>query len=232
MIQMRRIVLVVVCAILSTMLMQPSVAAASHNQNPRAVDPNRHQSRYQTLAAEWWQWAFRTPNSLGGPFRAGTVDCAANQSHRNVLFLAGPFSESSPVDRTCARPIGRNTQIFVPVINTECSDIEEPPFFGATPKKRRACVNASEFNPANLSAEVDGRRFPVAEAMFNIVSKDFVFTAATGNPFGLNGSGHSTTRGVWLLLKPLHHGNHTITFTGSYPASDFSLSVIYHLTVK
>jgi hypothetical protein len=234
MLQIRRLVLAVVSAMLATVLAAPAVAAAGNHQNPRAVNPIAHRARYQTLAAEWWQWAFSTRSETGGPFDAGPVHCAVNQPRSNVLFLAAPFNTSGTVDRTCTDPVGRATQLFFPVINTECSNLEDPPFFGATPKERRHCVNQDLFNPANLSATVDGQSFPVSKAKFNIVSKDFAFTAVPGNPVGFTGSGQSTTRGVWLLLKPLQKGNHTIKFTGSYPDPllNFSVSVTYRLTVN
>jgi hypothetical protein len=231
--QIRQLVLVVVCAMMATMLAPPVVAAANNDQNPRVVDPQSHKALYETLAAEWWQWVFSTPNEPGGPFDAGRVDCAVNQPHSNVLFLAGPFNQSGTVDRTCTDPVDQPTQIFLPVINTECSDREDPPFYGATAKERRTCVNDAIFNPANLNAKVDGQLFPVSQAKFNIVSKDFAFTSVNGNPgIAFIGSGHSTTRGVWLLLEPLERGKHTIDFTGSYPALGFSLMVTYRLTAK
>ena len=232
MIQLQRLVLTVLSAMLATVLATPALAAAGTDQGPRAVDPIAQRARYQSLASEWWQWAFSTPVETGGPFDAGPVRCAVSQPRSDVLFLAAPFNTSGTVDRTCTDPVRRVTQIFFPVINTECSDVEPHPFFGATAKTRRDCVNKDRFDPANLSATVDGHSFPVSEAKFDIVSNDFAFTAVPGNPVGLTESGRSTTRGVWLLLEPLQKGHHTIQFTGSYPALNFSVSVTYRLTVN
>ena len=227
---MQRLVVAVLSAMLATVVAAPAKAAGTE-QGPRAVDPIAQQARYQTLAAEWWQWALSTPVEAGGPFDAGQVRCAVNQPRSDVLFLAAPFNTSGTVDRTCTDPVRRATQIFFPVINTECSNVEPDPFFGATAKKRRDCVNKHRFDPADLSATVDGHSFPVSEAEFDIVSDDFAFTAGSGNPVGLTESGQSTTRGAWLLLEPLQRGLHTIRFTGSYPALNFSVSVTYRLTV-
>lgn len=232
MLQIQRLVMAVLSAVLAAVVATPAVAAAGTDQGARAVDPIAQQARYQTLAAEWWQWALGTPVETGGPFDAGPVRCAVNQPRSDVLFLAAPFNTSGTVDRTCTDPVRRSTQIFFPVINTECSNVEPDPFFGATAKKRRDCVNQDRFDPADLSATVDGHSFPVSEAKFDIVSNDFAFTAVPGNPVGLTKSGQSTTRGVWLLLEPLQNGRHTIQFTGSYPDLDFSLSVTYRLTVS
>ena len=232
MLHLRRLLVAVIAAVLVTVLATPGIAAASSHKDPRAVDPRAQQARYQTLAAEWWQWALSTRAETGGPFDSGGIRCAVNQPRRNVLFLAAPFNVSGSVVRTCTDPVGRGTRIFFPVINTECSNVENPPFFGATAEDRSDCVKQDIFDPANLRVTVDGHPFPVSEGKFDIVSKDFAFTAVPGNPVGLTGSGRSTTRGVWLLLKPLQKGDHTINFTGSYPALDFSVSVTYHLTVR
>jgi len=234
MLQLQRLILAVLSALLATVVATPAIATAGTVQDPQAVDPTAQQTRYQTLAGEWWQWASSTPVKAGGPFDAGPVRCAVNQPRSDVLFLAAPFNTSGTVDRTCTDPVSRSTQIFFPVINTECSNVEPDPFFGATAKKRRDCVNKALFDPADLSATVDGHSFPVSEAKFNIVSNDFAFTAEPGNPVGLTESGQSTTRGVWLLLEPLQKGRHTIQFTGSYPdpALSFSVSVTYRLTVS
>src|SRR3954453_11147917 len=232
MLQRQRLVVAVLAAMLATVVATPAIAVAGTDQGPRAVDPIAQQARYQTLSAEWWQWAFSTPVEAGGPFDAGPVRCAVNQPGSDVLFLAAPFNASGTVDRSCTDPVRRGTRIFFPVINTECSNVEPDPFFGATAKKRRDCVNMDRFDAAGLSASVDGHSFPVSEAKFDIVSNDFAFTAVPGNPVGLSESGQSTTRGVWLLLEPLQKGRHTIRFTGSYPVLNFSVSVTYRLTVN
>src|SRR3954449_248374 len=137
MLQRQRLVLAVLAAMLATVLATPALAAAGTDQGARAVDPIAQQAHYQTLAAEWWQWAFSTPVEPGGPFDAGPVRCAVNQPRRDVLFLAAPFNTSGKVDRTCTDPVRRATQIFLPVINTECSNVEPDPFFGAKANNRR-----------------------------------------------------------------------------------------------
>ena len=101
MLQLQRLVLVALAAVLATVMATPALAAAGTDQGPRAVDPIAQQARYQTLAAEWWQWALSTPVEAGGPFDAGQVRCAVNQPRSDVLFLAAPFNTSGTVDRTC-----------------------------------------------------------------------------------------------------------------------------------
>ena len=230
----RRIIallLALVCAVASAVV-TVSPSAAANNRGPGFVDPRTNVTLYRSLSAHWWQWAFSTADAPGGPFRDGRVDCSVNQPLHHVLFLAAPFNVTGTADRTCTRTVDRGTLIFVPVINTECSNREKRPFFGATPGQRRVCVKDDLFNPAGLRASVDRQSFPVTQARFSILSRDFPFRSVAGNPaIGTAVPGHSTSRGVWLLLEPLRIGKHTITFAGSYPNADFAISVTYHLTV-
>jgi hypothetical protein len=45
-----------------------------------------------------------------------------------------------------------------------------------------------------------------------------------------SGSGIAASQGVWLMLRPLSTGQHTIHFTASIPGI-FSLDITYNLTV-
>jgi hypothetical protein len=54
----------------------------------------------------------------------------------HVVFLGATAGRS--VSRSCTLPAG--TSILVPLINIECSSLEPPPFFGATPAERRTCA--------------------------------------------------------------------------------------------
>jgi hypothetical protein len=66
-------------------------------------------------------------------------------------------------------------------------------------------------NVSRVGGTTDRPLAIVGASPFNVVSKDFAFTAVPGNRVGFTGSGQSTTRGVWLLLKPLQKGNHMIS---------------------
>ena len=73
------------------------------------------------LSAAWWQWALSIPasvNPLGDP--TGSL-CGVGQ-HGKVWFLGGTL-DGSPANRSCKVPAG--TAIFFPVINAECSVIED-----------------------------------------------------------------------------------------------------------
>ena len=230
----RHLALVVVCAVaMATLVTLPASADAL---NPGVVGVKRQVlgKTYAEWSAAWWRWVLRTPFETGGPFDSGTVDCVDKQPSRKVLFLTAPFNTSGSVQRTCKQPLVPGTDIFFPLLTVECSDVEEAPFHGDTPAERRACVHQSLFNMADLHAKVDGQAITHLRH-YDITSGDFGFTAVPGNPgiaVAVVTRGNSTSRGIWLMLKPLPRGEHTIRFGGSFPNFPFTISAVYHLTVR
>jgi hypothetical protein len=203
-------------------------AQAQANPNPGVfpVGSLPFGASYAEWSARWWQWAFSTPNTAGGPFDAGAINCGVHQP-AHVWFLSGPFNTTGAVDRSCTMPAG--TALFIPVLNVECSDQEPAPFFGATPEKRKACVEL--FRIADLSVTVDGQSLRKLDS-YVVTSPDFPFNAVPDNPTGVTSSGRSTSRGAFLMLSPLSAGEHDITFMGSFPDFPFTASATYHIVVK
>ena len=220
--------LVLVIVLMFTALMVPSAVASGHR--PVVLPPNA-KPRGVGLAewsARWWQWAFSTPNTSQGPFVEGRMDCGVNQPQRRVWFLAGPFNESGSVSRQCVVP--RKTILILPVLNVECSNREDPPFFGDSPAARRKCVHATLFKFADLSLVVDGKKVRNLR-LFTVTSPDFEFVGVPGNPVGIEGPGQATGRGVYAMLRPLAPGKHVVSFAGTFPAFPFTASATYRLTV-
>jgi len=187
---------------------------------------------YQELSAKWWQWAASTVSGDTGPFGSGEVRCGENQPTDKTWFLAGTFSASAA--RSCDIPAG--TQLFLPIINVECSSLESAPFFGATVAARRACVEQDLFSigPASLKAELDGHDIVSDHNYrpFTVESPNFPLVALDGNAAGIPpGRGFSVSRGVWLLLAPLSRGEHTLHFEGAFPNVPFAASATYELRV-
>jgi hypothetical protein len=230
----RQLALVVVCAVAMATLM--ALPASADAINPGVVGVSRHVAgkSYAEWSAAWWRWVLRTPVETGGPFDSGTVDCVDQQPSRKVVFLTAPFNLSGSVQRTCKQPLARGTYIFFPLITVECSDVEAVPFHGDTPAERRACVHQPLFNTSDLHARVDGQAITHLRH-YQVTSDDFGFKAVPGNPgiaVEVVTRGRSTSRGIWLLLKPLPRGEHTISFGGSFPNVPFTVSTVYHLTVR
>jgi hypothetical protein len=210
---------------------QPAVASAG-NLNPGVIPPKGapYGMTYGEWSARWWQWAIGLPSDHN-PL-TDTADCSAGQLGP-VWFLGGAFYPASSTDfRHCNVPAGK--ALFIPIIDTECSNLEPPPWFGATEEERRACAKVNmdppAVEPANLFAEVDG--VPVQNlTAYRVVSPNFYFTAPDLNVLGVpGGSGESVGDGYFLLLAPLSAGPHTIHFGGIF--TDWSLDLTYYINVK
>jgi hypothetical protein len=210
---------------LTAVLFSPSIAGAG--DAPTQVAPV-NSAAYGQLSAKWWQWAVSTPFSDDGPFGTPT-DCGENQPNGNTWFLAGSLGQS--VERLCEIPAG--TRLFFPVVNVECSSLEEAPFFGGTVAERRACVEQPLLAFEPLSATLDGAPIVSDLHAYTVTSPNFPITAVEGNPFGIPaGRGFAVSKGVWLLLEPLSPGSHELHFRGSIPGFNFTSDASYHLTVQ
>jgi hypothetical protein len=126
--------------------------------------------------------------------------------------------------------------IVVPLINIECSSLEDPPFFGAIPAERRACADGFADDFTDLFLTINGD--PVGHlSRLRVQSQPFAFSPVAGNIFGIPaGTGGSVSDGYWALIGPLGAGTYDIAFGGSYqPALDeppvFGTDTTYHLTV-
>jgi hypothetical protein len=157
-----------------------------------------------------------------------------------VWFLGGSFVSNTEV-RSCTVPAGK--ALFFPILNGEDSDVEESfnngcsdPTFGSTIVGLRKCATAGQ-EGLSVSAEIDGHSVRDIAQRFRVQSPEFSFTlpddnwlkATTGNPYAA-GTYMSVGDGYYLMLSPLHPGNHSIHFHGSAP-NGFALDITYHLTV-
>jgi hypothetical protein len=154
-------------------------------------------------------------------------DCSAGQLGP-VWFLGGPFFPAPGIDfRNCKVPPGK--ALFFPIINTECSNLEPFPWFGATAEDRLACAKINADPMTDLFAEVDG--VPLGDLSgYRTVSPNYFFTAPPNNVLGVDaGSGESVGDGYYLMLAPLSAGKHTIHFAAL--SNGWGLDVTYFITV-
>jgi hypothetical protein len=190
---------------------------------------------YEEWSAVWWQWNFPIPVPSNPTFDTTGQHCGVRQS-RPVFFLAG-IATGEPVTRECTVP--SDTPLFLPLINAECSNVEQPPFFGRTDAERLACAQEviDGVSIDSLKASIDGVAVGGLED-FRVQSPPFDFRMpAQNNILDLPGvtSGRSASDGYWLMLEPLSPGPHVIHFEAvvvSGPGAGFSQNVTYNLTVR
>lgn len=222
-----RILLAVVGVIMALTLL-PAISFGA-NPNPRVLPPksDAYGMTYGEWSARWWQWAISLPTDHN-PL-TDTADCSTGQLGP-VWFLGGPFwPAANPNVRNCNVPPGK--ALFFPIVDTECSDLEQPPWFGATEADRRACAKGGMDPASDLVAEIDGAVIQNL-ASYRAASPNFFFTAPADNVLGVTGggSGQSVADGFYLMVAPLPAGPHTIHFSAN--VSGWSLDVTYYLDVK
>jgi hypothetical protein len=218
-----------VCLILTlvTLLVTVSVSSASGNANPGVLPPSSRVKglTYGEWSARYWQ-AF-----LAIPWSQNPVNPDADPPWTDCYFerignvgLAVSTAESAEI--SCEVPAGM--PLFVPVVVSECSTLEAPPYYGGNEEGLAAC--ALLYEPTNLHATVDGIALQDLSD-YTVASPLFEFTLPVDNVFGLPpGTGQSVAYGTWLMLAPLSAGEHTISVGGTIP-DVFTGALTYHITV-
>ena len=199
--------------------------------NPGVLPPKASAfgKTYAEWGAAWWQWALALPNDVN-PWFDETGDMIANGQSGHVWFLTGVVNVSGTAVRRSTIPQGK--ALFFPVLNSECSNLEAPPFYGADEAALRECeIVGNPLGPMRF-AEIDG------EAVKNIdqyyaLTPVYTFSVPANNGLGVPGpaTGISVSHGIWLMLAPLSVGTHVIHFGGGDPAG-FHLDITYILTVE
>jgi hypothetical protein len=162
--------------------------------------------------------------------------CHVNET-ANVFFLNGAPTTNA-VARSCTVP--SNQPLFFPLINVECSNVESPPFFGATDAERAACAAAiiDGVGIRTLTTTLDGAPTGEDLSTFRFASPPFDFVMPAQNNFlGLPGvtSGRSASDGFYLMLKPLGPGSHSLHFEAAFVhgvGKGFSQNITYQLTAN
>lgn len=209
------------------------------NQDAAVVQPNRSVlgKTYGEWTAAWWRWA-DSLQATNHPLNGGP--CSTGQTGQ-VWFLGGPFA-GAPADGSSSMlscNVPRGTFLLFPLLNAECSNVEPPPFFGATDAARRDCARsaANDIGVNTLRARIDGDDVD-ALSRFRFASPPFDFTMpAHDNILGLEGTTHgrSGSDGYWLMIEPLSIGHHTIHFEArltSGPGAGYAQKVTYRITVS
>ena len=145
------------------------------------------------------------------------------------------------VARTYTVPDGK--ALLVAVLNVEVSNLEGPPFFGATEAAQRAQAKFFADHIVNPFCTIDG--VPVGPlSSYRISSPQFRFNAPSPwiNSPAPGGRGNAVGDGYYVLIESLPKGEHTIHFGGSFHynagevpefgpgAVDFPLDMTYHVT--
>ncbi len=218
--------LMMACGLSGFALSSPAHAAAEKLPTVLPVGANPFGASYAEWSARWWQWALSLPADAHPLL--DSAGCDAGQSGL-AWFLGGSFADATVV-RDCTVPAGK--PIFFPVLNTECSTIEGPPFFGGNEAELRDCAATIMDTAVGLFTTIDGVAVQNLSS-FRVQSPLYEFSAPDGGLFGGAVTGASVSDGVYLMLAPLSAGAHTIHFGGTqtFGTTTLTLDVTYNLTV-
>ena len=227
---MRRLLVVLAAASLIGVFLAPTAASA-----PKAhvFPPNAHPfgASYGEWQARWFEWFIEIPAPVNPLFDETGELCGTNQSGP-VWFLA-PVAHPGTTTRACTVPTG--TGVFVQGLGNECSNVEPPPFFGATEAELRACAAAGYeafFGDATQSITVDGVTVSGFEDRYRTQTPLFSYTLPPDNLYGLPpGNAVAISDGTAVMVKPLPPGEHRIVVHIESPALGGTVEVVYNLTV-
>ena len=208
----------------------PSAASA---RQPHVFPPTAHAfgASLGEWQARWFTWFIETPASTNPLFDETGALCGTNQSGP-VWFLA-PVAHPGFTTRVCTVPAGKG--IFVLGLGNECSNIEPPPFFGATEAELRACAAdglEAFFGDATQSISVDGIEVAGLDR-YRTQTPLFSYTLPPDNVYGLPAvtATKAISDGTGLIVQPLRIGEHQIVVHLEAPALGGTIEIIYNLTV-
>ena len=208
------------------------IVSARGNKNPGVLPPTARVQglTYGDWLAKWWEYALIMPTEQN-PLTGGTGENCVFQRIGNVGLVVANSTLDVPIK--CEVPTGM--MLYIEVLGAECSNLEEPPFFGGNEAELLAC--AQSFVPQDLQASIDGVEVQNL-SKYIFTSPLYEFTEPEDNilgvPAGTNGK--SVGAGAYLMLVPLSPGKHTIHVQGTYPDPDpdlvYTADKTFDLTVK
>lgn len=221
-------VFLVLAATLLVTLAAVSEDVHAGNKKTGVVPPHaRYRGHtYGEWAARWWQALFAIPVVDGNhPYFSG----GAFGQEKGVMFLAAVVGDARTIDIT----IDAGTPLFVPVINAECSVLETDPFHGDNETELRDCANGHIDNTSGRSAVLDGKPVPNLDAYrvgsplfeFGPLPQDNLFGAPAGT------ISPAVDAGVYLLLRPLKVGHHTLRVRATFDEFGASIDTTFNITV-
>jgi hypothetical protein len=173
-----------------------------------------------SLTAQWWQTYVSIPS--------GAAATRCNLGTSGIVFLGATATGS--VNGSCTLTAG--TSILLPLINIECSSLEQEPFFGATPNQRRVCAKRFADDFSTFVLTINGVSVLGNPTRLRVQSGPFEFSPVNGNIFGIPaGTGGSASDGYWALIGPLAAGDYDIFASGTFQNGAFTTNIAYRLHV-
>jgi hypothetical protein len=218
----------------------PAVETRANNNSyafPKTAHP--YGKSITAWTQDWWAYMF-SYDCDEFPIFDEDGSNAVPSTNGPVIFLPGNFGGET--ERTITVPHGK--ALLFPIVNTiwvyhPCYQIpeEDAAFANGTLEE----LFLSQINPvlddATLSVTLNGYSFTnLSQYRFTSGFYNFVpnpdLTNCFGDPCLAETDLMWLTAGYWIMLKPLQYGQHTLNFSGGFPAFGFELDVTYNITVE
>ncbi len=189
-------------------------------------------NKVSELGDGWWQWIISLDTSTNPyPFiETGQAACDVGlQDGGKLLFLVGPPSDPplSGLFPTYDCKIEEGTSILFPIVNVFGAGFERDPPLTETEQRMEA--NQAMDQDKELHLEIDGIEVQNLEKKYRVDSPPggFEFNAPPDNHFNVPiGPSTGVSDGIWILLKNLKPGEHTITFSATLDLTDIIGQVV------
>jgi hypothetical protein len=185
--------------------------------------------------ADWsarsWQWFFSLPHDANPLYDETGERCGFGQSGP-VFFLAGA---DHSLERSCVVPLGVN--IFVPLLVSECSTVESPPFFGRDEAELQQCaadavdMAESVLDMTAMQLSVDGQPIDDLSA-YRAATPLFTLWLPEGNDLGSDMNvADSVADGYQVMLSPFTEGDHVVVISLPGSQAGETVTITYKLNV-
>jgi hypothetical protein len=173
------------------------------------------------IATAWTVWAFGTGD--GGPILEAR--CEQSPIDKKIWFLPVSIGDDAPV--ACDVPQG--AWLLISPGGSECSNLEEEPWFGADPDDLGACVEETFEDLTYLDLTLDGRTTTEARLQPYILTTRTVDLPADN--LLSSDPGISRFKAYFLIVHPLSRGTHTMRAYDEFEDGAFVGEVSYTITV-
>lgn len=191
---------------------------------------------YGEWSAKWWQWLGSIPREQNPGLDETGALCTLNQNTTEpVVFLAGTFGGNA--ERTCTIPSGKS--ILVSPVDVIFTFDDIPETSNTEDGLRDAAKRDMDINIKYPIVKVNGELVPNLED-YRVKSPLFDITVPAENVISVmpNAVTQGVSDGIFVMLKPLPVGTHTIEFGGGAPdpstgaTMNFVTGVKYTINVK
>jgi hypothetical protein len=194
---------------------------------------------YEQWGVKWWQWALSIPSERH-PLDDPTGERCGESQSSPVWFLGSTFGGELLTVRTCTIPTG--VAILIPPVVSECNYSEHPEY--KTELELRNCAKTFQDQTTLARAAVDGKSIENLNS-FRVETPLFNTTFPKNNVYGIfprsdqevkgeTWTNQHVSDGIWVMVKPLPPGRHTIEFEGESVSqtNTWEAKVKYNLIIK